>query len=89
MNRSDNGVSMMEFEDFTVSRDIIEGFDVSKKDTADIYSLTSAFIFVHRTVANYIVWKVVQATVSHLSDAVFRDIKQRYKHVSGLSQSKE
>ncbi|KAI0221727.1 Neprilysin-4 [Lamellibrachia satsuma] len=32
-----------------------------------------------RTVANYVIWKVVHSSVYHLSDTAFRDIKQRYR----------
>ncbi|KAK2184852.1 hypothetical protein NP493_250g03007 [Ridgeia piscesae] len=39
-----------------------------------------------RTVANYILWKIVHSSVYHLSDSAFGDIKQRYRQVlSGSS----
>ena len=40
--------------------------------------------FVNRTVANYIVWKVVLSSVYHLSDAVFLDITQRFAKVRAV-----
>ena len=46
-------------------------------------------MFVHRTVANYILWNVVKSGVEISSETVFADILQRYNGVSRSGDSKQ